>query len=296
MAARQSGEPGRQETAVRAIDAVCNLRTPELIATRKHKWILYGQKFGRPDPILTVEELIQKMDAAGIERAFLTAAKMGSKYQGFTDSVPYEVVAGVVEQYPDRFRGVAGIDPLEGMEGVRALEHAVKEMGFIGAHVYPHWFGLEPDHRKYYPFYAKCVELDIPIQMQVGHCLIYIEDMPPFRSLGRPILLDTIACDFPELKLVGIHTGWPWVEEMISVAWKHPNVYIGSDAYSPRYWKPEFVHFINSWGQDKVIFGTDFPVIDIEQAIQEIDALELRPDSKRKLLRENSLRLYKLDG
>ena len=75
----------------------------------------------------------------------------------------------------------------------------------------------------------------------------------PLRSVGRPITLDTIACDFPELKIIGIHTGWPWVEEMISVAWKHPNVYIGSDAYAPKFWKPEFVQFINSWGQDKVL-------------------------------------------
>ena len=278
----------------KAIDAVCNLRTPELVGRRKHKWILYGRQFGKPEVLLSVPQLIEKMDLAGIEKAFLIAAKVGSKYEGFTDQVPDEEVAGVVKEYPDRFYGMAGIDPLEGMEGVRALERAVKELGFIGAHVYPHWFGLEPDHRKYYPFYAKCVELDIPIQMQVGHCLIYIEDRPPFRSLGHPILLDTIACDFPELKLVGIHTGWPWVEEMISVAWKHPNVYIGSDAYAPRYWKPEFVHFINSWGKEKVIFGTDFPVIDMERAIQEIDDLGLRPESKRKLLRDNVIRLYNL--
>jgi predicted TIM-barrel fold metal-dependent hydrolase len=107
--------------------------------------------------------------------------------------------------------------------------------------------------------------------------------------------LDTIACDFPELKLVGIHTGWPWVEEMISVAWKHRNVYIGSDAFAPRYWKPEFVHFINSWGQDKVIFGTDHPVIDMGRALTEIDELNIRPNSKKKFLRDNVIRLYSLD-
>lgn len=295
MATQQKSQPGQNSEKVMAIDAVCNLRTPEIIANRKEQWILYSEKLGKPEPALTVEQLIQKMDAAGIEKSFLIAPKYGSHLYGFTDSLPYEEVAKVVSQYPNRFAGLAGIDPYEGMEGVRALEYAVKELGCIGAHLYPHWMQLEPDHRKYYPFYTKCVELDIPIQMQVGHCLIYLANRPPFRSVGRPILLDTIACDFPELKLVGIHTGWPWVEEMISVAWKHPNVYIGSDAYGPRHWKPEFVQFINTWGKDKVIFGTDYPVIDMERAMREIDDLELRPGPKRKFLRENVIKLYKLD-
>ena len=294
MANEETRIEAQDSLNVEAIDAVCNLRTPELVAGRKHQWVLYGEQFGRAEPVITNPQLIQKMDRAGIEKAFLIAAKLGSKHQGFMDSVPYESVADAVKQYPDRFYGLAGVDPLEGMEGVRNLEEAVREHGFIGAHLYPHWFGLEPDHRKYYPFYAKCVELDIPIQMQVGHCLIYIKDRPPLPSIGRPIYLDTIACDFPELKLIGIHIGWPWVEEMISVAWKHPNVYIGSDAYAPRYWKEEFVHFINSWGQDKVIFGTDFPVIDMERAMQDIEALSLKPGAKVKFLRENVIRVYGL--
>jgi predicted TIM-barrel fold metal-dependent hydrolase len=181
------------------------------------------------------------------------------------------------------------------MEGVAALEEAITEMDFIGAHLYPHWFYMAPDHRKYYPFYTKCVELDVPIQMQVGHCLVSLKNHPPQRSVGRPITLDRIACDFPELKLVGVHTGYPWVEEMISVAYKHPNVYIGTDAYAPSHWKPELVNFIDSWGSDKVLFGTDYPVLSMEQAMDEIDELGLKPESKRKLLWENTARVYDID-
>jgi predicted TIM-barrel fold metal-dependent hydrolase len=188
---------------------------------------------------------------------------------------------------------LAGIDPNQGMEGVRKLEYAVRELGFIGAHLYPHWFEMAPDHRKYYPFYAKCVELDVPIQMQVGHCLLYSKERP-LPSVGRPITLDTIACDFPELKLIGIHTGWPWVEEMISVSWKHPNVYIGTDAYAPKYWKPELIHFIDSWGQSKVLFGTDFPVIEFRRATSEIKELNLKPASRENLLWKNAARVYDL--
>ena len=78
-------------------------------------------------------------------------------------SAEKDLVKEAVQQYPNRFYALAGLDPTEGMNGVRALEKAVKEDGFIGAHFYPHWFELAPDHARWYPFYAKCVELDIPV-------------------------------------------------------------------------------------------------------------------------------------
>jgi predicted TIM-barrel fold metal-dependent hydrolase len=234
------------------------------------------------------------MDAAGIERGFLVASKSGRPGLPGCYHLPYEVVARAVAAHPDRFYGLAGIDPFQGMEGVRALEAAVREDGFIGAHLYPHWFELAPDHAKYYPFYAKCCELGIPIQMQVGQSMIYAPDFP-CRSVGRPISLDPVACDFPELKLIGIHIGIPWTEEMIAMAWKHANVFIGTDAHSPKYWPQSFVHYVNTYGQDKVIFGTDFPVLDFKRTLAEIDALELREGPKRKLLRDNVIRVYGLD-
>ena len=121
-----------------------------------------------------------------------------------------------------------------------------------------------------------------------------LDHISPLKSVGRPIYLDTIACDFPELKLVGIHTGWPWVEEMISVSWKHQNVYIGTDAYAPKYWKRELINFINSWGQDKVMFGTDFPIIDFERATREVGEIGFKEACKEKLLWKNAARLYGL--
>ncbi len=283
---------------IKAIDTVVNPYTPEIVAMRP-AWSreFLGAKIGRPDEDVSGVELdafVDKMDRAGIEHAFLIAVKAGPAHHPVSFRLPYEKVAELVARYPTRFSGLAGLDPTEGMRGVRALEVAIRELGFVGAHLYPHWFELPPDHAKYYPFYAKCIELDVPIQIQVGHCLRYSAERP-LRSVGRPITLDTVACDFPELKLVGIHIGWPWTEEMISVAYKHPNVYIGSDAYAPKHWPPEFVRYIDSWGQDKVLFGTDFPVIDPERARREIDALALRPESKRKFLRDNALRLYKLN-
>jgi predicted TIM-barrel fold metal-dependent hydrolase len=282
---------------VRAIDCVVNIWTPEALEHRP-MWreSFFVGKIGANEALmagLTLPELIDRMDEAGIERAFLVAVRAGPEHHPTSARVPYEIVADAVARHPDRFYGLAGVDPTEGMAGVRALEHAVKDLGFVGAHFYPHWFEMAPDHARMYPFYAKCVELGVPIQMQVGQSLIYAPDRP-LRSTGRPIVLDGIACDFPELVLIGIHVGIPWTSEMIAMAWKHPNVYIGSDAHSPRYWPREFVQYINTYGQDKVLFGTDFPVLDFGRTMAEIDALELRADSKRKFLRDNVVRAYGL--
>jgi predicted TIM-barrel fold metal-dependent hydrolase len=280
-----------------AIDAVVNIWTEEALKGRPDRNDFYTGKVkvdrGTFEGV-SLEDMLRRMDASGIERSMLIAAKVGPADHRACYHVPYSLVADAVQKYPDRFLGLAGVDPTEGMRGVRELERAVREYGFIGAHLYPHWFELAPDHARYYPFYAKCVELDVPIQLQVGQSLVYDKSFPR-RSVGRPITLDSVACDFPELKLIGIHIGIPWTEEMIAMAWKHENVFIGSDAHAPRYWPQSFIHYINTYGQDKVLFGTDFPVLGFEETMKQIDELDLRPVPKQKFLRDNAIRIYGLD-
>ncbi len=141
---------------------------------------------------------------------------------------------------------------------------------------------------KMYPLYAKCVELDVPVSLQVGHVL---EGMPSEHA--RPFYLDRVACDFPDLKLVGAHTGWPWVEELISVCYKWDNVYFGVDAWMPKYLKPEIVQFINSrMGQDRCLWGTNG--LPWKENRQQLDEIGLRPEAKRKLLRDNAAQLFRL--
>lgn len=284
-------------TDVKAIDTVVNIWTPEALAGRPDRSGFYTDKMkvnAKTFAGTTHKEMLERMDRAGIEKSFLIAAKVGQLGHPACYHVPYKLVADAVQAYPDRFYGLAGLDPTEGMRGVRELEHSVKEYGFIGAHFYPHWFELAPDHAKWYPFYAKCVELDVPIQLQVGQSMVY-DPTYPRRSVGRPIALDAVACDFQELKIVGIHVGIPWTDEMIAMAWKHKNVYIGSDAHSPKYWPQSFVHFIKSFGKDKVIFGTDFPVLDFERTMSEINDLGFSDEIRAKFLRDNAIKLYKLD-
>ena len=242
---------------------------------------------------VSIPRYLEKMDRAGIDRSLLIAVRAGDLKVRGSFEIPYERVQEVCQAHPDRFSGLAGVDPFRGMQGLRDLETAVRDYGFVGAHLYPHWFELAPDHAKYYPYYAKCCELDIPIMMQVGQNLVYSRERR-LPSVGRPICLDQVAIDFPELKLLGIHVGVPWTDEMIAMAWKHENIFIGGDAYAPRHWPKALVHYLNTYGQDKVLFGTDWPVIDPERAVAEIEELDLRAEPKAKLMRENALKVFRL--
>jgi len=272
------------------IDAVCNLWTPEVMATRPERlnegvrpfyerYLKRGELLGG----IPLETMLAEMDAAGIDKAFLVAPALN------VWRLPYEDVAKAVARYPDRFVGLAGVNPDDRMEGVRRLEYAVRELGFVGAHLYPHWFSRAPDHRDYYPFYAKCEELDVPIQIQIGHSA-----QPEQPTVAHPMTLDPVAIYFPQLRIVGIHIGWPWVREAIAVALKHRHVYLGSDAHAPKFWDAEFVQFLRTRGREKVLFGTDFPIIGFRRALDEIAELKLDAAAREPFLAGNARRVYKL--
>jgi uncharacterized protein len=282
---------------IAAIDVVVNIWTDESLTFRpgwRNGFFLDKMKADLDNVKgISLDRMLAKMDEAGIERGFLIQIKAGRLGHPSTYHLPLKLVADAVQKHPDRFYGLAGVDPYQGMQGVRELEIAVKEYGFVGAHLYPHWFELAPDHAKYYPFYAKCCELDVPMLLHIGQSMIYAPDYR-CRSVGTPISLDAVACDLPELKLVASHIGIPWTQEMIAMAWKHPNIYIASDAHSPKYWPENFVHYINTYGQDKVLFATDFPVLDFGRTMNEIRDLGLRDNVLPKFLRDNAIRVYKL--
>jgi predicted TIM-barrel fold metal-dependent hydrolase len=281
------------------IDIVCNLFDPVAVRNGQTGIDEEFKRQVRMDPAMrggvTAAQYLKRMDRAGIERSLMIAVRAGDLAVKGSFELPYERVHRICEKYPDRYSGLAGVDPFRGMQGLKDLEYAVQSLGFVGAHLYPHWFGLAPDHAKYYPYYAKCCELDIPIMMQIGHNLIYSRSRR-LPSVGRPICLDQVAIDFPELTLIGIHIGVPWTDEAISMAWKHENVYLAGDAYAPKHWPKPFVHYANTYGSHKVLFGTDWPVIDPERAVREVDALGLRPESKQQLMRDNALRVFRKLG
>lgn len=240
-----------------------------------------------PEQGMSADEFVSKMDRHGIDQVFVPALKFGNPDGGMEIDVPHEMVAALSSQYPDRIKGMAGINPREGMDGVATLEEYVEDHGFVAALLEPYGWDRPINHRQYYPFYAKCAELGVPVVMQVGHSAM---KMP--SKLGKPLLLDDIALDFPELDIVGGHTGWPWSKELEALAWKHDNLYLGATAHAPKYWEENVVNFIRSRGRDKVVFGTDYPVLDYPETLEQIDDLGLEPAVERKLLYENARELF----
>ena len=278
-----------------AIDILCNLFTPESVRKNYLENEEEASRFaqvGRTKNLIGYEsaDFIARMDELGMSKALICAIITWS-YRGQhpIEQTTVEEVVEVSNQYPERLHGLYGVNPMTAMAGVAELERAVREHRFKGIHIHPHGFDMAPDHAYYFPFYAKCQELGVPAVISMGHTL----DIMPVEN-GRPVRIDRAAIYFPDLAFVLTHTGWPWIEEAIAMAWKHPNVFLGTSAYAPKYWKPEMVKFINSHGQDKVMWGTDFPLIDHAESLGQIDELGLRETSKAKLLHDNAARIFKL--
>jgi predicted TIM-barrel fold metal-dependent hydrolase len=233
--------------------------------------------------------MLSAMDEAGVEKVFITQCKMWSyrNHWMYMDTQLEEVLQYTTRS-PDRFVGLAGYNPYRISESLQEIERAVRQYGFRGVYVHIYGFDIPLHDRRMYPLYAKCVELDVPVSMQVGHVL---EGMP--SEHGRPMYLDRILCDFPTLKVVGAHTGWPWVEELLSVCYKWDTVWIGIDAWMPKYLKPELVQFMNSrLGQDRVLWGTNG--LPWKQSLEQLRALGLKPEVYRKVVRDNAVELFRL--
>jgi uncharacterized protein len=152
-------------------------------------------------------------------------------------------------------------------------------------------WNLPPDDRRYYPLYAECVEPDIPFCLQVGHT-----GPPQPSEPGRPIpYLDHVALEFPELRVVAGHIGYPWTTEMIALATKYPNVYIDTSAYRVSRYPSELIEYLRGHGRRKVMFGSNHPAWPATQCLDGLDALMLDPEVQALFLADNAVRVFQLD-
>lgn len=247
------------------------------------------RRWGAPLPTEQppVAATVAAMDAGGVDIALISAW-----YGPEGVLISNDEVASFVAESDGRLVGVASVDLRKPVAAVRELRRAVNELGMKALRIVPWLWGLPPNDRRYYPLYAECVELGIPFCTQVGHT-------GPLRSseTGRPIpYLDDVALDFPELTIVGGHIGYPWTTEMIALATKYPNVYIDTSAYTVRRYPPELVSYLKKHGREKVLFGTNFPMITPDHALAGLDELALDNDVRELFLSGNARRVFQLDG
>jgi predicted TIM-barrel fold metal-dependent hydrolase len=240
-----------------------------------------------PDEEVPLSRTLELMDEAGVQRGLICAW-----YDATGPLISNDEVASFVQAAPDRLTGVASVDLRDPIAAVHELRRAVNELGFCALRIIPWLWGLPPNHRLYYPLYAECVELGIPFLTQVGHT-------GPMRTseTGRPIpYLDDVALEFPDLTIVGGHIGYPWTQEMIALATKYPNVHIDTSAYTVRRYPPELVDYMRGHGRTKVLFGSNYPMITPEQALQGLAELKLDDEATELFLAGNATRVFALSG
>lgn len=276
------------------VDYWCNAFTPAY----GDRWAQAVESQGIPlkvrkepsDSFAEPDAFVKKLDELGVSTVLLPTVDdpdAGGEldYERFATSTAS--LRELARAYPGRFGGLWTIDPRGGYAAVRQAAERLDEELFAGLHLHTHSWDLGFDHRDLYPFYAVAAERGLAVVMQAGSS----GGLMP-SECGRPIGVDRPALYFPELRFVLSHTGWPWVEEAIAMALKHPNVFLGTAAYPPRHWSAELVRFLSGAGRGKVLFGTSFPVVGQRHALDQIDELNLSDEAKAELLGGAAARVF----
>jgi len=226
---------------------------------------------------ISVSEMLETMDRLGVEKSILSLRA----------ETPSAQVLAFCEAHPERFVLAAYVDPRRGMPALRELEGLCRNQPVVVARAVPFMINLPPDDRAYYPLYAKCIELELPISVNTG-----IPGPPAPGRCQDPIYLDEVCLFFPELKLVMAHGADPWWAVAIRLMLKYANLYLMTSAYAPRFFPPELIHFMNTRGQDKILFASDHPVLSMDRCIKEAQELDLREGVLDKFLYANAEKVF----
>lgn len=234
---------------------------------------------------MTFEELCADMESAGVVKAFM--------------SMPNPITIAAVRARPDLFMGLVRVSPFDGMLAVREFERIMREEGLHGLMVNPMEELIPASDRRYYPLYTKAAELGVPVRLY--STMTYATDRP--YDLGHPRHLDQLCSDFPETPFIAGLAGWPWINEMVALLRRHPNLYCDTAAHHPRYfavggsgWEM-FMQFGNTLIQDKILVGISPSTLGerYKPMIDAYLALPLKDAVKEKWLYGNAARLFGLE-
>ena len=241
-------------------------------------------KIKAPDKEIPLAMTLAVMDQASVDLALISAWQAPGR-----DLITNDEVAGFVEESGGRLAGVGSVDISRPMEAVREIHRCVTELGFKAIRVLPWLCERPPTDRLFYPVYVACCELGIPFCTQIGHT----GPLMP-SEVGRPIYLDQVALDFPELRIVAGHIGYPWTDEAIAIATKHENVFIDTSAYTAKRYPQALVDYLKRHGRTKVLFGTNYPMLTPAAALEGLEDLALDDEVTELFLSENAKREFGL--
>lgn len=267
------------------IDAHSHIWEEKLVSgDLKHLLEALTERFKPDDPAQirngTIDRLIGEMDEAGIDKTVLLGLDVGLAFASELGVREYnDYVADIVRRYPERIIGFAGVDPRRGKEGIVELQRCF-DMGLRGLKLWT-LTGFYPDDESYYPLYEKVAELGIPM-------LIHTGSGPPktYLKFNKPLYVDKVAVDFPDIKIIMAHIGAPWVEEAVAIVIKNQNVYVDMSAWEPVV-KAAPIALCQALTQIKmatgslrqVLFGTDWPlftpIMSLREWVEAIRTLEM---------------------
>ena len=207
-----------------------------------------------------------------------------------------EVAAGCAA-HSDVLIPFASIDPHKGRAGVREARRLVHDHGVRGFKFHPSLQGFAPDDRMAYPLYEAVEELGVPAVFHTGQTGIGagVRGGGGIRlRYSHPMLLDDVAADFPDLRIILAHPSFPWQDEALAVATHKPSVHIDLSGWSPKYFPPQLVRYANTLLRDKVLFGSDYPVLTPDRWLADFAALDIKPEVRPKILKDNAVRLLGL--
>ena len=211
--------------------------------------------------------------------------------------VPNEEVAQAAAANPDVIIPFASVDPARGAAGVAMARRLVTEHGVRGFKFHPSVQAFYPNDRSAYPLYAAIEELGVPALFHTGQTGIGA-GLPGGGGVrlkySSPMLIDDVAADFPGMPIILAHPSFPWQEEALAVALHKQQVYIDLSGWSPKYFPPILVQYANSLLADKVLFGSDFPLLTPDRWLADFARLEIKPEVREKILKLNAARLLGL--
>ena len=208
-----------------------------------------------------------------------------------------EEIAELAHKHSDVAIPFASIDPHRGEEGVRSARRLIKDYRVKGFKFHPTVQEFFPNDRLAYPLYEVIAEAKLPALFHTGQTGVGA-GTPGGGGLrlkySNPLTLDDVAADFPDMPIILAHPSFPWQEEALSVATHKPQVYIDLSGWSPKYFPPILVQYANTLLKDKILFGSDYPVLSPEKWVEEFDKLPIKPEVRPKIMKENAARLLQL--
>ncbi|MCD0451645.1 amidohydrolase family protein [Actinocorallia sp. API 0066] len=210
-----------------------------------------------------------------------------------------EEIADLAAAHPDVLIPFGSVDPLTGAAAVARARRLVAGHGVRGFKLHPSLQGFAPNDPAHYPLYAALEELGVPVLFHTGQTGIGA-GLPGGRGIklrySDPMLIDDVAADFPGLTVILAHPSVPWQDAAISIATHKANVYIDLSGWSPKYFPPQLVKAAAGRLRDKVLFGSDFPVITPDRWLSDFARLDIGQDARALILKDNAVRVLGLGG